>query len=260
MKDYYRILQVTPNASQEEIKKAYRKLAKVYHPDVAPNGIEGVFIHDINEAYRTLSHPEKRIRYNWMLKNSSDEKVVQEIPTTTYRSRPFNKIQTQIREWVQPYLVYTHTVSRIALVFCLLLGADFMLPLKQLRDKAVYLTSVESTNTDKQAKDHTQIKTWSGRKVQVSQEAGIRFEENPHMLLYITPVFSKARYVSSVRHVKHRFQIGRSIYGNYIFLPIILLITATLGSRFKRISPVSDFSFGVVSAVLLLICIVLLLV
>ena len=40
MKDYYQILNINKNASQSEIKKAYRKLSKQYHPDVNPQGEE----------------------------------------------------------------------------------------------------------------------------------------------------------------------------------------------------------------------------
>lgn len=61
MKDYYRILGVSPNASQEEIKKAYYRLAHKYHPD--KGGDEKKF-KEINEAYQVLSDPEKRAQYD----------------------------------------------------------------------------------------------------------------------------------------------------------------------------------------------------
>lgn len=61
MKDYYQILGVSKNASQEEIKKAYRKLAHRYHPD--KGGDEKKF-KEINEAYQTLSDKEKRNQYD----------------------------------------------------------------------------------------------------------------------------------------------------------------------------------------------------
>lgn len=61
MKDYYAILGVPKNASDEEIKKAYRKLAHKYHPD--KGGDEQKF-KEINEAYQVLSNKEKRSQYD----------------------------------------------------------------------------------------------------------------------------------------------------------------------------------------------------
>jgi len=64
-KDYYETLGVARTASQEEIKKAFRKLARLYHPDVAKNKAtaEEKF-KAINEAYEVLQDPEKRRRYD----------------------------------------------------------------------------------------------------------------------------------------------------------------------------------------------------
>jgi len=61
MKDYYKILGVPRDASEEEIKKAYRKLAHKYHPD--KGGDEKKF-KEINEAYQVLSYKEKRAQYD----------------------------------------------------------------------------------------------------------------------------------------------------------------------------------------------------
>jgi molecular chaperone DnaJ len=62
MKDYYKILQVTENSTDDEIKKQYRSLSKQYHPDVNPNGDE--MFKDISEAYENISTKEKRDIYN----------------------------------------------------------------------------------------------------------------------------------------------------------------------------------------------------
>ena len=58
MKDYYKILEIEENATDEQIKKSYRTLSKKYHPDVNPEGTEK--FKDIAEAYDILSNKEKR--------------------------------------------------------------------------------------------------------------------------------------------------------------------------------------------------------
>ena len=63
-KDYYATLGVTKDATQDEIKKAYRKLARAYHPDLNKEpGAEEKF-KDIGEAHEVLSDPEKRVAYD----------------------------------------------------------------------------------------------------------------------------------------------------------------------------------------------------
>lgn len=63
--DYYKTLGVDKNASTDDIKKAYRKLARKYHPDLNPNNTEAhKKFQQINEANEVLSDPEKRKKYD----------------------------------------------------------------------------------------------------------------------------------------------------------------------------------------------------
>lgn len=65
-RDYYEVLGVNKNATDDEIKKAYRKLAKKYHPDANPDNKEEAEakFKEVNEAYENLSDPQKRKMYD----------------------------------------------------------------------------------------------------------------------------------------------------------------------------------------------------
>src|SRR5215469_6381155 len=63
--DYYKVLGVDKNATEDEIKKAYRKLARKHHPDLNPNDKEAhKKFQQLNEANEVLSDPEKRKKYD----------------------------------------------------------------------------------------------------------------------------------------------------------------------------------------------------
>ncbi len=63
-RDYYEVLGVSRNASQDEIKKAYRRLARKYHPDVNKEGGADKKFKEVGEAYEILKDPERRAQYD----------------------------------------------------------------------------------------------------------------------------------------------------------------------------------------------------
>ncbi len=99
MKNYYSILGVTPDSCDADIKAAYRKLARKFHPDVNPCGAER--FKDICEAYETLSDTKKRFQYdtiNGFFKSSpkqeqktSYKKAEQEYKKTASNEKPQTK-------------------------------------------------------------------------------------------------------------------------------------------------------------------------
>lgn len=78
MKDYYSILGVTRDASGDEIKKAFRRLAMRYHPDRNPDdSIEaGEKFKEINEAYEVLGNNEQRRHYDRMISRTRRHRTV----------------------------------------------------------------------------------------------------------------------------------------------------------------------------------------
>lgn len=81
MKDYYKILEVEENSSEEDIKKSYRSLSKKYHPDMNPNGSEK--FKEIAEAYEILGDKSKKENYDNQRKNP-------------YNNTPFENIFSQM--------------------------------------------------------------------------------------------------------------------------------------------------------------------
>jgi len=72
-KDYYKTLGLNKTASEKEIKSAFKKLAKQYHPDTQ-GGSEEKF-KEINEAYEVLKDPSKKGRYDYLYRSAQEEKV-----------------------------------------------------------------------------------------------------------------------------------------------------------------------------------------
>ncbi len=94
-KNYYEILEINKNASKEIIDKAYRVLAKKYHPDLQEGDAKKECeekLKEINEAYETLSDPEKRSEYDQTLQSST---ISQEEYENLYRQKEYMKQKMQ---------------------------------------------------------------------------------------------------------------------------------------------------------------------
>ena len=88
--DYYVVLGIDRSASQSEVKKAYRKLARQYHPDLNPNDSEAEKkFKQINEAHEVLGDPEKRKKYDEYGKDWEHADEIEKSRKSRRRTDPF---------------------------------------------------------------------------------------------------------------------------------------------------------------------------
>jgi len=88
--DYYKILGINKNASDDDIKKAYRKMARKFHPDVNPDDKEAhKKFQQVNEANEVLSDPEKRKKYDKYGKDWQHGEQYEQARQSQQRSQPF---------------------------------------------------------------------------------------------------------------------------------------------------------------------------
>lgn len=88
MKDYYKILEIEENASEDEIKKSFRNLSKKFHPDVNPNGAEN--FKEINEAYENLGDKNKKAIYDNKRKNPYADSPFENFFSQMFGQKPQN--------------------------------------------------------------------------------------------------------------------------------------------------------------------------
>lgn len=118
IKDYYQILLITRDAGAEEVKKAYRKLALKFHPDLNrddPRSVE--YFRDITEAYGVLIDAEKRKRYDRdRVRNFERETVFQDIFNRSEFRDVFNDLPIR-QEWLEKLLMVSRVFVYEAFVY-----------------------------------------------------------------------------------------------------------------------------------------------
>jgi hypothetical protein len=119
IKDYYQILGVGPNATLKEIRRAYRQLAVLYHPDRNPDRRATVQMQEINEAYSVLGDPRKRRQYDFGHLYSAAGFQADDSPFTAY---------TVPKIKLQPFFIQRKSTFLALLVFVifLTLSANFI--------------------------------------------------------------------------------------------------------------------------------------
>lgn len=256
--DYYEILGVSSTAHTAEIKRAYRRLAVMYHPDKNPSPEAEEIFKLINEAYDVLSDPDKRRVYDSRFETVFEPPVENAQPRhrdPRYRGAGTARTaggsgRQSIREQMAGYLKYTSAIS----IFCFSISAvlliDFSLPTRAAKEKIVK-TEIHELRRERWLVLYTN----GGHEISVPGDISRAFVIGEEVTVNNSFLLNVAR---SMENGPTTFRIGRSLYGNFIFAPTALLVLSGLGVALRK-NVDYGFNLGVVSFIVLLIMCALLL-
>jgi curved DNA-binding protein CbpA len=262
MKDYYSILGVSRFADATEIKRAYRRLAVLYHPDKNSSAEALVLIKEINEAYDVLSDPSQKTAYDFSL--TRPVQAIEEPPPPVHRDpaykrtkRPNNyRSQRQrLYDLMAEYLPVTNRFTYAAFALSLIMAIDFSVP------SSTFIETIKKKDT-RRTRSRSGSTVWSivstnqGSTVEVPFKFTDSFHEGDIIRISSSRILNVTESVEARgRHV----EIEKSIYGSFLFAPIALLLTSCFGLYFRhRI----DYAFnaGIVSCLLIFLNIVIFLI
>ncbi len=165
--DYYQILGIKKKASEAEIKKAYRKLARKYHPDVNPNDKEAERrFKEINEANEVLSNPENRKKYD---KYGKDWKHADEIEKA---EKERQKYQNQQRRYQRSGTAYTE--DDFSDFFGSMFGGAGNYQRRRPSFRGQDFSAELSLNLKDVYKTHKRTLTVNGRNIRLTIPAGVK--------------------------------------------------------------------------------------
>jgi curved DNA-binding protein CbpA len=108
-KDYYLVLEVKPGAGPRTIRAAYRRLSKIYHPDVASDPHATHRMQEINEAYHVLSSRIRRLRYDYARSTAPTRAVPKGLSSSGYPSGPRARLRSSVLDFrvsIRPFRTF----------------------------------------------------------------------------------------------------------------------------------------------------------
>lgn len=252
MKDYYQVLGVPSNASGSEIKSAYRRLVRRFHPDISTASDADQKIKEINEAYDVLSDPVKKHTYDTrstrFYVEAEEQKPVHRDPKYRRRSagRKHKTEQELLHEWMISHKNIPRRISIFSLIFCSILTIDFLLPYRTSQVKIEEITyhrgglgMIHTNGGD--------YKTPFGNNVSLSV--------GQEIIILTSPILHETRALQTL--AGERFLYKGNIYGNFIFAPLILILCSVLELKTEW-SIETRFNLAIANFFVFILCVVFL--
>jgi len=249
LKNYYFILGLNIYAQEHEIKQAYRKLALQYHPDRNSSKDAEAIFKEVNEAYEILGDSQRKFEYDQLLMGVPVAKPHRD---PRYRPRPPGSYsrsskKKELLEVMRSYLRYAIMISRVALLFSAVLIADYSLPLEKTQREVVHLKSKKEYRG---ARSY-QLELEDGETVNLNRQTALEFQRGSVITIYNSALFSVPLLLENEK-TQFKTKIPVSIYGNFVFLPLVLLITSLLGTFYWK-GVEFRFNLGVVNFFLMML-------
>lgn len=256
MKDYYQVLKISRQATAADVKRAYRRLAVLFHPD-KNNSAEALrLFQEINEAHEVLSDPLKRSAYDTLLAGGGTlaREQAQPPPGGWHRDPAYRRRQQQGYRPAKSgpsekllmmlhMLRFLRTTSWIGITWCLLLVVDYQLPWRLSRE-----TVLADGNLPISWQHHHEpnvIVTDKAHSFPVPWEGLDHFPAGSEITVASSRMFNLLIQVESGDKI---FVIDSlaTIYQNLMIMPIVLLILSVAGLWVKQ---GIEFRFNILVAI-----------
>jgi curved DNA-binding protein CbpA len=255
LKNYYAILGIATYAREADIKRAYRHLALLYHPDKNRSPEAASFFVEINEAYEVLGDPIRKVVYDKMLAGTEPQVSAQPMVNKPHRDpryRPksaeyIKEVRAKKKpyyEFIDAHVQYAVLFSRLAFLFSIALLADYSL---QADKHSQVIKAVEK----KLGRESVKVKINDDEVFTLAGQSLEEFTAGEVINLYRSPFFSVP---TKIENEQTKFQAGLpiTIYGNFIFAPFFLLITSLIGTFYWK-GVEFRFNLGVMNFLLIIL-------
>lgn len=248
---YYEELDIAYNASQEEIKTAYRKKAKLYHPDKNASSSAAKRFLKVQEAYDVLSDPQKRKQYDLML-------AYYGVSYTNYQRRQRRRRNAGAKKPKKDELEFTEkAVSRgyvmciIGFLFVVLLVFDFLSP-------PLIVKQVVTARLQQIGFSESEIIKTTDYKFPINFQISTEFI-SPGKIVYLelTPTFHQIRRIRNTKQDK-RIYPHYGIFNTFLFFPILILIISSNGIFFEN-KDLYIVNSGLVNSILIFLTVLMML-
>jgi hypothetical protein len=238
MKDYYLILGIARTASDRDIKRTYRRLAIIYHPDKNPTRDAEARFKEINEAYTVLSDPQSRAEYDQRLENPLAFPSPEAQPwhrDPAYRRRTTQRRTTGPSErtlFMQSMLKYSRLLFYFGCMWCMVLTMDFLMP-ASVQHEIVTSNIKELPRLRSRDESLDLLVTDQKHHFHVLPNEMAHFPKGSTLHIYTSSILS-----ALVRVENHdgTYIVNNlaTIYRNFSFAPIILLLSCLTGLLIRR--------------------------